>query len=312
MVRPIFNLLVQSTAMVIFSALSFASVHAQDSTENYFRVYYANDFFRARDLYFTQGVRLEKSMQDWAFLFTREGFTPASIADPEIRMGDHPYAGVTYAGVRRTWRNVVAERSDRFFVQGFLGFMGPASGGKQEQTTIHRWIDDELPMGWDNQIANDAVIDAMAGYDRLLFSNRFMDVDAGALGRLGTYRTRLDVHGQIRVGIVEPRTTKKGKSFSLVYRVSPVAQLIGYDATLQGGVFNDSSPYTVPASDVARLVGRIHTSLDMRLGGFGASFGHTYQTSRISTIEPHAWGEITLVWYGRKIGKLVRGEIGVN
>ena len=111
---------------------------------------------------------------------------------------------------------------------------------------------------------------------------------------------------------MEPITTRKGKSFSLVYRVSPVAQLVGYDATLQGGLFNDSSPYTVPASDISRAVARIHTSLDMRFGGFGASFGHTYQTRRFATIDAHAWGELTLVWYGQKIGKIVRGDITVN
>lgn len=300
------------TLLISVCFLSSAGGFAQDLSEDYFRVYYANDFFRARDLYFTQGVRLEMSRQDWAFLFTREGFTPSSIADPEIRVGDHPYAGITYAGVRRTWKNVTTDANDRLFVQGFLGVMGPVTGGKQEQTTIHRWIDDELPMGWDNQIANDLALDVMAGCDRLLFRNRYLDLEAGALARLGTYRTRANVHGQLRIGIVEPRLTKKGKSFSIVYRVSPVAQLVGYDASLQGGVFNDKSPYTVRSEDIARVVGRIHTSVDARLGGFGASFGHTYQTRRFNTIEPHAWGEITLVWYGKKVGRLLRGEIGVN
>ncbi len=297
---------------VVAVLLPISFLCAQDAPENYSRVYYANDFFRARDLYYTQGVRIELSRAKWAFLFTREGFTPSSLSDPEIRIGDHPYAGVSYAGVRRTWKGVLEGQEDLFLLQGNIGVIGPASGGKQEQTAIHRWIDDEIPMGWGNQITNDLILDVMAGYDRLMFSSRFFDIELGGLARLGTYRTRLDVHGQFRIGIVEPITTRKGKSFSLVYRVSPVAQLVGYDATLQGGLFNDSSPYTVPASDISRAVGRIHTSLDMRFGGFGASFGHTYQTRRFATIDAHAWGELTLVWYGQKIGKIVRGDITVN
>jgi len=312
MTRLVFNSFLFNSLVILASLASVNFLAAQDSTENYFRVYYANDFFRARDLYYTQSYRLELNRNLWSFLFTREGFTPSSIADPEIRIGDHPYAGVTYIGVRRTWKGIEGRRNDAFSIQGFLGVIGPVSGGKQEQTSIHRWIGDELPMGWGNQIANDLVLDGMVGYDRLLFENRFLDIELGSLARLGTYRTRLDVHGQIRLGIVEPRTTKKGKSFSLVYRISPVMQLVGYDATLQGGVFNNSSPYTVPTSDISRAVGRIHTALEMRYGGFGASFGHTYQTRRFATIDRHAWGEITLVWYGKKVGRILRGEIGVN
>ena len=308
----LFNLLISVFLLIQVLMVSTGTVEAQASTDNYFRVFYANDFFRARDLYYTQGLRLELARGKWAFLFTREGFTPSSLADPEIRIGDHPYAGVSYAGVRRTWTGVSDGAADVFFLQGFLGIIGPASGGKQEQTAIHRWIDDEIPMGWGNQIANDLIMDMMVGYDRSILNTRFLDIELGGLARLGTYRTRLDAHGQIRIGIVKPISTRKGKSFSLVYRVTPVAQLVGYDATLQGGLFNGSSPYKVPAEDVARAVGRLHTSLDMRFGGFGASFGHTYQTRRFATIDAHAWGELTLVWYGRKTGKIVRGDIMVN
>ena len=33
----------------------------------------------------------------------------------------------------------------------------------------------------------------------------------------------------------------------------PIVNVIGYDATLQGGLFNDQSPYTIPSHDIERF-----------------------------------------------------------
>ena len=43
---------------------------------------------------------------------------------------------------------------------------------------------------------------------------------------------------------------------------------IGYDATLQGGLFNHSSPYTISSGDVSRLVFQGSAGLVFSYGGF--------------------------------------------
>lgn len=131
---------------------------------------YANDYFAAADQYFTQGIYLGVD-------------------------GERPYAGTFYLGAR-TWRHPSPQQTWTF--DALLGVIGPAALGEEQQSGIHRAIEDKIPMGWRHQIQNGCLLDVGAGFRQNLLSCPRVAADVTAEARLGTFRTRLV--GRLRFG----------------------------------------------------------------------------------------------------------------
>lgn len=286
--------------LLLLLQVAFESIgYSQQQDSSYFQFTYANDYFTSSDWYYTQGVRVEYGSGRWTGFAAREGYTPTSLRNEKARPNDRPYAGLTYFGLRTT--SLSSWLSGRLTTEYIAGFIGPASGGKQEQTYIHRETGNIIPQGWDDQIANDLLLNVNARYDIGLYSTRFINIEAGAEARLGTFRTRAGLNSSISIGLLESSPTQR-RSAIIALRIQPQAYVAIYDATLLGGVFNDNSPYTIPYSAFAKTVGRFTVGLDGRLGRFGLSFEHTYTTREYAGAQPHAWGTASIRWFGSRKG----------
>ena len=68
-------------------------------------------------------------------------------------------------------------------------------------------------------------------------------------------------------------------------------RVVGFNATLKGGVFNDSV-YTLSASDVTRLVGAAQVGVTFESGVFGLDFSLTFITPEFKHGRSHAWGQL--------------------
>ncbi len=246
---------------------------------------YANDYFTASDYYFTQGIYASYGTAHRTFFIGQEGYTPTSIADPEVRWGDRPYAGTLYGGIRGRF----AERPQRYppklgkrewTYEALAGIIGPQAKGEQQQRYIHRLIDDEAPMGWRYQIANDVLADVTVGFRQNLLLLSHLAVDVEAEARLGTFRTRLAGGGELRVGwpflaaVIAPRI------------ITPF-----HDATLQGGFFSESQ-YRLRYKEIDHLIGRLDLGLQARIGNWILSYSRTFDSQEITTGRRHGWGTL--------------------
>ena len=167
--------------------ISNTALYRDISSEKYFRIHYENDYFSTTDLYYTQGINLEYIHPTIKNFFTsrlliqstsketkfgmaleHEGYTPTSISRSAIQIGDRPFA----AGLFLKTFSIVNNpgRRERISSSLSMGAIGPAAGGKQIQQTIHRWINDEQPQGWENQIQNDLILNYQVAYERGLFT----------------------------------------------------------------------------------------------------------------------------------------------
>ena len=98
-----------------------------------------------------------------------------------------------------------------------------------------------IPKGWYNQIKNDAVINYELTYEKqLLRFHDFFTIQSSATIRLGTLFTNASLGFNATLGLINsPFTSIKGKNkFQLYLYAQPLVNAIGYDATLQGGLFN--------------------------------------------------------------------------
>lgn len=230
--------------------------------------HYANDFFFGTDYYFTQGMTFDwaspalarspanyllphspaRSMNTYGVALRYDGFTPLSITDARIRVGDRPYAAYFYFSLYRI-SNQEAKRQ-RLTTAVEIGYLGPAAGGKFFQTKLHELTHNSTPRGWGHQVRSDAVLDYRARFDKqLLPLGRAAALLGSAEASVGTLYTYAEVGGRLRAGRFTPYfANAPAVGWQLYGEATLNGRLVGYNATLQGGVFNRGSPYVLAFS----------------------------------------------------------------
>ncbi|HEY4148350.1 MAG TPA: lipid A deacylase LpxR family protein [Chitinophagaceae bacterium] len=302
-------------SQAIDNTVSFRNINS----DHYVRVKYENDFFTKTDRDYTQGIYLEwvrpglhkfplaallwrprTGFITYGLALEHNAYTPNHYEYPGIQYGDRPFAGVLLLKTFLIAKNSV--RGERISTQLSTGIIGPVAGAKGMQEGIHRWLNDIQPQGLGNQVHNDLALNYQVNYERQLYSagTHFSLAGYGS-ARAGTLSDKLNTGLTTMLGnFYSPFSDNRGAAsrklhYYLYDQLS--VNLVGYDATLQGGVFNHSSPYTIAAGDINRLTVQnrygitivfkhlyleyyqsgitqeFHTSVYHRTGGIQAGFG---------------------------------------
>jgi lipid A 3-O-deacylase len=292
------------------------SFRTVDSDE-YLRLHYEDDLFACTDYYYSEGIGLEfihpklKYLCLGSLLWPRakwdqhgialeqNGYTPTSIESDTILYGDRPFAATllltSFSIGYREGRNI------RLSSSLSVGVIGPAAGGYEMQSTIHKWIDDVQPRGWQNQIQNDFVINYEAGIEtNLLSQSDILMLNGLGKLRVGTLSIKLSPGIVLMMGRIDHRILS-GFSRKAPERRSPfgfhlywqgMLNLVGYDATLQGGMFNRTSPYTIPPSELWRMTFQTSVGFAMSAIPFYIEYGYTFSTPEFQTGLSHGWGRV--------------------
>ena len=204
---------------------------------------------------------------------------------------DRPYAATAMLHLDCTSLDL----TNRSVIYGSLtvGVIGPVAQGREIQTAIHRVTGNFIPLGWQYQIRNDLLLNYALRYQYMLVDGRVSDLYTYARGDAGTLQCRLGVGLGISAGVPASSTAKLKPAISAGIEASTV----GYDARLQGGIFNRSSPHVLRASEISRATGSayIQLRLDYRRAGIGAE--HTWLTREFKTGLSHAWGRLFVQYY---------------
>jgi lipid A 3-O-deacylase len=284
----------------------------------YFRIHYDNDYFTKTDEYYTQGITLEYAAPDikkcisskllftpkntditYGFRIDNFGYTPTSLRSDSILYGDRPYCGDMSAS---TFAIAVDTVKQQIIATTFiLGLMGQGAGGKEFQTGIHKWLGDYIPHGWQYQIRNDIILDYQINYEKKLWSynNSFLVNGASEL-RVGTHSDKVTggfnfMAGNFNNRFLSVATTKPIRKKVQYYLYGQlVGGLVGYDATLQGGIFDRTSPYTIPTSDISRFTLQGDYGIVVCFRKLYLEYCQSYLTKEFSTGHYHRWGGIRI------------------
>lgn len=298
-------------AQVIDNTASFRTVDA----DRFVRVHYEDDFFTGTDRYYSQGINLEyvdptfnkfflhrllvkgKDARQMGIAIEHNLFTPSNINSDSILYGDRPYAS-TLTG--RVFSSSYLEGTCARITSSFsFGVIGPAAGGKAMQSVFNQWSDDNQPKGWEHQNQNSLVLNYKVGMeckifqiqDRLLFSGF-------SSAQLGTLNAKLSSGMVLIVGKLNSRLTaphggrSTNKQFTFHGYAQPMINFIGYDATLQGGMFNNDSPYTLSASDIKRVTLQANVGLVMQAGPIYMEYFVTLLSQEFSGGLRHSYGGV--------------------
>lgn len=276
-----------------------------------FRFHYDNDYFTSSDANYTQGYSFEfvlkdlkknplnkillhspKTIQKYGLSLDHIGFTPNNIASAEIQSSDRPFASAIMLKSFRISTDTVHKL--RLVSAIRLGIIGPAAFGKEMQVGIHEATGNTIPQGWRNQIKNDVIANYQVTVQKEIFafSNHLSLQTEGTLD-VGTLSTKATAGLVMMAGIFNnPFSGTQKRKFQIYVYSQPNASFIAYDATLQGGLFNPKSPYTVPSSDIERVVGQHNFGLIVQTRTFYFEYTSTDITKEFAYGSAARWGGI--------------------
>ncbi len=295
-------------AQKIDNTASFRDIKA----ESYFRYHYDNDYFTSTDKNYTQGYNFEVVLKvlkanplNYFFIkpagneiryglsLEHIGYAPDNIKSPDIQYGDRPFAAAIF--LKSFTIATDTFNKSRLASSLSLGIIGPGAFGKEMQVAIHESTGNTIPQGWQNQVRNDAVVNYMIRYEKQLLQFRdFFSLQAASTLQAGTLFTHASIGLNATIGIINTpfAPLKNGRKFELYLYSEPVVTAVAYDATLQGGVFNHKSPYTIADSDIERFTAQHNYGIILQTKRLYFEYSRTAITREFRSVPATKWGGI--------------------
>lgn len=303
-----------------FKNKSFAQVIDYSSTfkshdNKLLRLHFDNDYFTQTDRYYTDGLTLEflhpilkKSPFNYLLLKSRGSeyrygiafsifcYTPTSISTENILYGDRPFCGnITFSNFI-TSKDTIKQRLITSIIT--LGIIGQGAGAKETQTSVHRLLNNILPVGWNNQIRNDIILTYQLNYEKRICQSRNNFLLNGCSEIIaGTHNDKIKaglnfMFGNFKDPYRSSQYTKKKIHWYLYGKCQPA--LVLYDATLQGGMFDKKSPYTIAADQIKRLTAQGDYGIVMTIKKIYLEYCQSILTKEFNTGKYHRWGGIRI------------------
>jgi lipid A 3-O-deacylase len=273
--------------LTLFFTHNLVFCQVQDSSavpgklESYIRLRYDNDFFSATDRYYTQGIQLtiinqvikysplsyaliplkKGAINYYGLNFEQDCFTPKSIRYDTLNYLERPFSAVFF--VSHSLNSLSPEKQMALKTELDLGVVGPCARCEDEQKAIHRSLLNIQPLGWENQIKTDYIVNYNVKLEKGLRMKKNREIIGNTSIRIGTLYTDVSAGLTARFGLLSPYFSNLGMDKYSLYRKSNFqfygilkgnARAVAYNATLQGGLLNRESVYTVSDDRVTRIV----------------------------------------------------------
>lgn len=239
---------------------------------------------------------------DWGFRNLM--YTPENIKDPDPQPWDRPWAGMS-AIVYSRW---IEQKDSCSRIDLMIGVTGPKSQSEFFQTFVHELIGSPKPMGWDNQIPGELVLNAAwqtweplrqwgekPGLGADLSANYGTSLGTAFCNVFGGLESRAGWNVPAsRVGVIRP-TAVQDNFYAYVF-ASGSLKAVMHNVTLGGSFF-----HTGPSQDLEMFVteARVGWTVGWKNLFWGNGVEFSYSLNRRSeefTIQdgPSDWGSISL------------------
>ncbi len=299
-----------SSAQLIDNSSSLKNV----SATNYLRFNYENDFFTGTDYYYSQGITIEyanpvlkKNPINKLLLFSQHdkskygisfnifGYTPTTIESDEVLLNDRPFQANMLS--KSFVLNIDSIKKQRIASSVSVGIMGPAALGKEIQTVIHKQTGDAIPKGWQHQIKNDIILNYQLNYEKAIVrAGSNLLVNGIAEAKAGTLHNKLSSGINFIAGsFTDPYSFSPAKKKLNFYLYGQgLITFVGYDATMQGGLFNRKSVHKILANEFERVVFRADMGIMLNIKKIYLSYSQSYLSKEFKKGLDHSWGGLSL------------------
>ncbi|WP_316763957.1 lipid A deacylase LpxR family protein [Pedobacter aquatilis] len=256
--------------------------------------YYTNGLF----IYYRRAINPEKfgehiEKKTYEISVGQKIYTPywGMVAKREDQ--DRPFAGYLYAGAAYS---VFYKKESVLKTSIELGTVGPNSLAQDAQEFLHKTVGFYRPAGWDYQIKNEVTINLSTSYSKLIHrsSDNAVDFSGQGYANLGTTFNGLGASVLFRAGklnqlfnsayhnaVIGDSKTKKINNFEFFFYAKPQLNVVAYDATIQGSLFNNDSPVTF---GVKPIVFEQQFGVNYSSNRFTADFNVIFKTKEVKSV----------------------------
>jgi hypothetical protein len=303
--------------------------YPQDTTHHFLRLYADNDALvptnNATDWGYTSGIRIDLFHYSPTLRGYLQGFNTYDHYDRVNTSGwgimqkiyapqktsllipdknDYPYSGALL--LVHSFHSSYKEKKLNILSECIAGLMGSPSFGEQTHRFFHRLIKDPLPMGWDYQLPTDLLLNFNIEAEKLIAHNKWAGFIGTAQVRSGTMNDALSAGICVRAGNLKNYFNGlsgqyfPGKEIHTSISMKISADLILYNALLQGGLFNKRSPVHDKQSTLGtdrkinRLTGNLEGFFLVSIGKFAFSFQLKYSSPELKGLDQHSFGNISV------------------
>jgi hypothetical protein len=291
------------------------------SLNSYLFLDFDNDIFTNTDYYYTNGAAItlihpsfrflnvsrvlpglgNKSLNYYAIGIRQNMYTGLNPESTEIDAHDRPFAGFLALSFQRI--SFLSEKRMRLTTGFTTGVLGSYSLAGAFQSGLH----DFPPTGWMYQIDNDVIINFSGEVEKGILARKNIDLSVGLLAQAGTLYTDLSGKLNLRIGrfqsvykgmpISRKGTIeqKSGPKFQYWISISSGGKWVLHNGTLQGGLFNTNSPYTLNYSEICHFISKIDASLNFYYGQNGLILSFVQISPEFIEGRQHRWGGISLI-----------------
>lgn len=292
--------------------------------DRYVEFKFQNDFFFKTDYYYSNGLVFNfifpdfekspiskilipvkaRSLDYYGVKLVQEIYTPINTGNPNVIFSDRPYCSILYLGHKRT--SFILETRSKISNEIIIGLIGRYSFGYNIQAYFHEQINNSIPAGWNNQVANDLILNYNFSVEKELFRNRFSEITGKVKLRAGTLYDDASIGFKTRFGYFNPnysdfgqiKTDKKDglglKKFQIYTYVNPSIRAVFYNATLQGGFINQSSPFTMSYKSIEPIVLEINSAFVIQYSTFQLNIESHVLTPEFVGGRKHKWLSVGL------------------
>lgn len=256
--------------------------------------YYTNGLF----IYFRRainpgkpGEKIEKKTYEVSV--GQKMYTPyrGNVAKKEDQ--DRPFAGYLYAGGAYS---IFYKNEGVLKTNIEIATVGSNSLAQDVQRFLHKAAGFYTPAGWDYQIKNELAINLAANYGRLFYRSNTNAIDFIGQGyvNLGTTFSGLGTSILFRVGklnqlfnsayynaTIGTAKTKNLNKSEFYFYAKPQLNVVAYDETIQGSLFNNNSPVTF---GIRPIVFEQQFGLNYSPGRFTADLNVIFKTKEVKSV----------------------------
>jgi hypothetical protein len=230
------------------------------------------------------------------FNLVHDIYTANDVYSTEIIEGDRPFASGLILEFYR--HSISANKGVRLTNEFGIGVLGPMAGGRQVQDFIHSLLPNSFDVpGWDHQIGNDVIIQYSLSADKAIVIRGPFTAGITGTFNLGTFKTNIDGGIEIQVGNFLNYYSKalyyeNNRKFSWRLALGLSGEFHAYDATLQGGIFNGSSPYTIQKELLNRSRFRIQIDAEIKYNRWILKWQWAAADHEFDGTYNHQWGQV--------------------
>ena len=280
-----------------------------------------NDLYTSskNDKYYTNGleffyrflVKNDKEAINKKILEFRIGqyiYNPRTIKANDAKLNDRPFAGYLFAEAGRT---SFYQNESVFKVAVQFGFIGVNSFAEEMQKEFHAIFNYKSVQGWQYQIKNAVALQTNFLFSKKLFVKQnkqnidfhfqskadlgtiFTGVSAGFLTRISMKKVVPVYDSNLYGGSVHANSQQNDSE--LYFYIVPGINYQLYDATIQGSLFNDSSPITY---DLIPFRFNAESGIKYRKNNLNLSYAFIYRGKELKNdlVTGYFYGSIAIAY----------------